>query len=114
VIPVTEAAAWYQYDTKDFSGFVTQQNDYAVPSVWQFPDWGQAACCGSTSPTGRNGGRVSGSCLLLLKVSGTSAATSFSTRRTARRIAATAGCGPMVDHSSGRTGDGGMPNRPTG
>jgi peptide/nickel transport system substrate-binding protein len=41
VIPVTEAAAWYQYDTKDFSGFVTQQNDYAVPSVWQFPDWGQ-------------------------------------------------------------------------
>lgn len=41
VIPVTEAAAWYQYDTKDFSGFVTQQNDYAVPSVWQYPDWGQ-------------------------------------------------------------------------
>ncbi|MBC3839929.1 ABC transporter substrate-binding protein [Streptacidiphilus sp. 4-A2] len=41
VIPVTEAAAWYQYDTKDFNGFVTQQNDYAVPSVWQLPDWGQ-------------------------------------------------------------------------
>jgi peptide/nickel transport system substrate-binding protein len=41
VIPVTEAAAWYQYNTKDFTGWVTQQNDYAVPSVWQFPDWGQ-------------------------------------------------------------------------
>jgi peptide/nickel transport system substrate-binding protein len=41
VIPVTEAAAWYQYDTKDFTGWVTQQNDYAVPSVWQLPDWGQ-------------------------------------------------------------------------
>ena len=41
IIPVTEAAAWYQYDTKNFTGFVTQQNDYAVPSVWQYPDWGQ-------------------------------------------------------------------------
>ena len=41
IIPVTEAAAWYQYDTKDFTGWVTQQNDYAVPSVWQLPDWGQ-------------------------------------------------------------------------
>jgi len=41
VIPVTEAAAWYQYDTKDFTGFVSQQNQYAVPSVWQLPDWGQ-------------------------------------------------------------------------
>ncbi|WP_034091048.1 ABC transporter substrate-binding protein [Streptacidiphilus albus] len=41
VIPVTNAAAWYQYDTKNFSGWVTPQNQYAVPSVWQLPDWGQ-------------------------------------------------------------------------
>lgn len=41
VIPVTESAAWYQYNTKHFSGWVTAQNRYAIPSVWQSPDWGQ-------------------------------------------------------------------------
>ncbi len=41
VIPVTEAVDWYQYDTGSFSGWVTQSNPYAQPSVYNYPDWGQ-------------------------------------------------------------------------
>lgn len=41
VIPVTGSVAWYQYDTGSFTGWVTQQNPYALPAVFNFPDWGQ-------------------------------------------------------------------------
>jgi peptide/nickel transport system substrate-binding protein len=39
VIPVTEGVAWYQYSTKDFAGWPTQQDQYAAPAPWNLPDW---------------------------------------------------------------------------
>jgi peptide/nickel transport system substrate-binding protein len=40
VIPVTESVDWYQYNTKDLTGWVTPQNTYARPSAFENPDWG--------------------------------------------------------------------------
>jgi len=40
VIPVTESVDWYQYNTKDLTGWVTPQNTYARPSAFEWPDWG--------------------------------------------------------------------------
>jgi peptide/nickel transport system substrate-binding protein len=40
VIPVTEAVDWYQYDTGKIGGWVTQQNPYAQPAQYIWPDWG--------------------------------------------------------------------------
>ena len=39
VIPVTEGVDWYQYNTKDLTGWVTQQNPYAQPAAYVYPDW---------------------------------------------------------------------------
>ena len=39
VIPVTEGVDWYQYNTKDLSGWVTEQNPYAQPAAYVYPDW---------------------------------------------------------------------------
>ncbi len=39
VIPVTEGVAWYEWSTKDFAGWPTQQNPYAAPAPWNLPDW---------------------------------------------------------------------------
>jgi peptide/nickel transport system substrate-binding protein len=41
IIPVTESVDWYQYDTSHLSGWPTPQNQYALPSIFQYPDWGQ-------------------------------------------------------------------------
>jgi peptide/nickel transport system substrate-binding protein len=41
VIPVTESVAWYQYDTKVFTGWPTQSDPYAAPAPWSIPDWEQ-------------------------------------------------------------------------
>ncbi|HEX3790240.1 MAG TPA: ABC transporter substrate-binding protein [Pseudonocardiaceae bacterium] len=41
IIPVTEAVNWYQYDTENFTGWVTPQNQYAMPAAYQYPDMGQ-------------------------------------------------------------------------
>ena len=41
VIPVTESVSWYQYDTSKFTGWVTPQNKFALPAVYNNPDWGQ-------------------------------------------------------------------------
>ncbi|HJP73742.1 MAG TPA: ABC transporter substrate-binding protein [Pseudonocardiaceae bacterium] len=41
VIPVTESVDWYQYDTSQFTGWVTQEDQYALPSPFQYPDMGQ-------------------------------------------------------------------------
>jgi peptide/nickel transport system substrate-binding protein len=41
VIPVTESVSWYQYNTSNFSGWVTQSNPYADPAPYYYPDWGQ-------------------------------------------------------------------------
>ena len=38
VIPMTEEVDWYQYDTGAFSGWVTPQNPYAQPAIYQLPD----------------------------------------------------------------------------
>ena len=40
VIPVTEGVDWYQYNTKDISGWVTQGNPFARPAAYVNPDWG--------------------------------------------------------------------------
>jgi peptide/nickel transport system substrate-binding protein len=39
VIPVTEGVDWYQYNTKKLSGWVTEQNPYAQPAAYVYPDW---------------------------------------------------------------------------
>src|SRR5579864_8439548 len=38
IIPVVEAVDWYQYDTGSFTGWPTQDNPYAQPSAYAFPD----------------------------------------------------------------------------
>jgi peptide/nickel transport system substrate-binding protein len=38
VIPMTEEVDWYQYNTADFSGWVTPKNPYAQPAIYIFPD----------------------------------------------------------------------------
>jgi peptide/nickel transport system substrate-binding protein len=40
VVPVTEGVDWYQYNTKNISGWVTQGNPYAKPAAYEIPDWG--------------------------------------------------------------------------
>jgi peptide/nickel transport system substrate-binding protein len=40
VIPVTEQVDWYQYDTQNIGGWVTQGNPYAQPGQYVTPDWG--------------------------------------------------------------------------
>jgi peptide/nickel transport system substrate-binding protein len=40
VIPITESVDWYQYDTSKFTGWVTQQNPFAQPAAYSYPDWG--------------------------------------------------------------------------
>ena len=40
VIPVTEGVDWYQYNTKNISGWVTQGNPYSRPAAYVNPDWG--------------------------------------------------------------------------
>jgi peptide/nickel transport system substrate-binding protein len=43
VIPVTEGVDWYQYNTKNIGGWVTQGNPYAKPAAYEIPDWGIVA-----------------------------------------------------------------------
>jgi peptide/nickel transport system substrate-binding protein len=43
VIPVTEGVDWYQYNTKNLTGWVTQSNPYAKPAAYEVPDWGVLA-----------------------------------------------------------------------
>jgi len=38
VIPVTEGVSWYQYSTKNFTGWPTQEDPYALPSPYNLPD----------------------------------------------------------------------------
>ncbi|HEU5417778.1 MAG TPA: ABC transporter substrate-binding protein [Streptosporangiaceae bacterium] len=40
VIPVTESVDWFQYSTANFTGWVTEQNPYAQPAPYSYPDWG--------------------------------------------------------------------------
>jgi peptide/nickel transport system substrate-binding protein len=38
VIPVLESVSWYQYNTKDFTGWPTPTNAYAMPAPYAQPD----------------------------------------------------------------------------
>jgi peptide/nickel transport system substrate-binding protein len=38
VIPVTEGVDWYQYNTENISGWVTEQDPYAQPAAFVVPD----------------------------------------------------------------------------
>jgi peptide/nickel transport system substrate-binding protein len=40
LIPVTESVDWFQYSTANFTGWVTQQDPYAQPAPYSYPDWG--------------------------------------------------------------------------
>jgi len=40
VIPVTEGVDWYQYNTKDLTGWVLKSNPFARPAAYSVPDWG--------------------------------------------------------------------------
>jgi len=40
-IPTTKGVDWYQYDTTNIGGWVTESNQYAQPSPYSFPDNGQ-------------------------------------------------------------------------
>jgi peptide/nickel transport system substrate-binding protein len=40
VIPVVEYVAWYQYDTADIGGWVTEKDPYAFPAAYILPDFG--------------------------------------------------------------------------
>jgi peptide/nickel transport system substrate-binding protein len=40
VIPVTEGVDWYQYNTKDLSGWVLKGDPFARPAAYENPDWG--------------------------------------------------------------------------
>jgi peptide/nickel transport system substrate-binding protein len=40
VIPVTEGVDWYQYNTKNLSGWVVKGNPFARPAAYETPDWG--------------------------------------------------------------------------
>ena len=38
VVPTTETVQWYEYNTKAFTGWPTQDDQYALPAPWQIPD----------------------------------------------------------------------------
>jgi peptide/nickel transport system substrate-binding protein len=38
VIPMTEAAEWYQYDTSNFTGWETSSDPFAIPAPYAYPD----------------------------------------------------------------------------
>ena len=38
IIPVTESADWFQYNTKNFGGWPTSDNPYAQPAAFNYPD----------------------------------------------------------------------------
>jgi peptide/nickel transport system substrate-binding protein len=40
VIPVTEGVDWYQYNTKDLTGWILKSDPYARPAAYEHPDWG--------------------------------------------------------------------------
>ncbi len=40
VIPVLEEVDWFQYNSKEFSGYPTSSNPYAQPGLYNEPDWG--------------------------------------------------------------------------
>jgi peptide/nickel transport system substrate-binding protein len=42
-IPLVDSVNWYEYTTARFTGWPDQQNPYAVPSPYAYPDSEQVA-----------------------------------------------------------------------
>ena len=40
VIPVLEEVDWFQYNSKQYTGFPSPSNPYAQPGLYNIPDWG--------------------------------------------------------------------------
>ncbi|MGH9019399.1 MAG: ABC transporter substrate-binding protein [Acidimicrobiales bacterium] len=40
VIPVLEEVDWFQYNSKQYTGFPSPTNSYAQPGLYNIPDWG--------------------------------------------------------------------------
>ena len=40
IIPVLEEVDWFQFNSKDFTGFPSASNPYAQPGLYNEPDWG--------------------------------------------------------------------------
>ncbi len=40
VIPVLEEVDWFQFNSKEYSGFPSASNPYAQPGLYNVPDWG--------------------------------------------------------------------------
>ncbi len=40
VIPVLEEVDWFQYNSKQYTGFPSPSNAYAQPGLYNIPDWG--------------------------------------------------------------------------
>jgi peptide/nickel transport system substrate-binding protein len=40
VIPITEGVDWYQYNTKNLTGWVLKGDPFARPAAYENPDWG--------------------------------------------------------------------------
>jgi peptide/nickel transport system substrate-binding protein len=38
VIPLTNEPYWYEYNSTNFTGWPDEQNAYALPSPYQYPD----------------------------------------------------------------------------
>ena len=38
VMPVLESVSWFQYNTKDFTGWPTADDPYALPAPYATPD----------------------------------------------------------------------------
>jgi peptide/nickel transport system substrate-binding protein len=38
IVPVLETVSWFQYNTKDFTGWPTEQDPYALPAPYAVPD----------------------------------------------------------------------------
>jgi peptide/nickel transport system substrate-binding protein len=41
IVPTTESVDWYQYNTKEITGWPTPDDPYARPAAYAIPDWGQ-------------------------------------------------------------------------
>jgi len=40
IIPVLEEVDWFQYNSKEYSGWPSASNPYAQPGLYNMPDWG--------------------------------------------------------------------------
>ena len=51
VMPVMESVSWFQYSTKDFTGWPTADDPYALPAPYATRT--TSRCCSGSSPNDR-------------------------------------------------------------